>query len=286
MAEYVDLHCHSRASDGTLTPRELADLARRSGLAGFALTDHDTAAGLEEAADAARELGMDFVTGIEISCVHPAPGTMHLLGYCVDPKSKTLAELSQHLIDARNNRNPRIIERLRELGVSITMQEVEQEAGGQVLGRPHIAAILARKGYVSSIQQAFDKYLGQGGLAYFDKERLTRREAMDLVLGAGGIAVLAHPIQLKTENDGQLDRIVKDMMDMGLQGIEVMHSDHTADLVEKYTRLADRYGLLKTGGSDFHGSNKCEVKLGWACGKRVPRQFMDELLERHKAWQT
>src|SRR5690606_23050096 len=131
-----------------------------------------------EAAEAAAELGIDFITGIEISCEWRSPGNMHLLGYGVDPDSEVLADLSRQLIEGRNNRNPRIVQKLNELGVAVTMEEWEQEAGGNVLGRPHLAAILVRKGYVSSIKHAFDKYLGQGGLAYFDKERLPPRQAL------------------------------------------------------------------------------------------------------------
>ena len=284
MPEYVDLHSHSTASDGTFAPAEVARLAKQSGLFGFALTDHDTTEGLAEAAAEAARLGMTFIPGIEISCTHPHPGTMHLLGYCVDPQSAHLAELSRQLVDARNNRNPRIIGKLREHGVAITMEEVEAEAGGTVVGRPHIAAILVRKGYVSSIKHAFDKYLAPGGLAYFDKERLTPREAVDLVLKSGGIAVLAHPVQLRTENDAQLERVVKDMVDLGVQGIETLHSDHTPELIEKYTKLADRLGLLKTGGSDFHGANKKDIQFGTVRGQRIPRQFMDDLLARHAAF--
>lgn len=288
MAGYVDLHCHSTASDGTLPPAEVVRLAQQSGLSGLALTDHDTIGGVEEAAAEARRIGLDFLTGIEISCEYPPPGTMHILGYGVDPMSATLHDLTRRLLEGRDNRNPRIIQKLNELGVSVTMAEVEQEAkmtaadSKKPIGRPHIAAVLLRKGYVSSIKQAFDKYLAQGGIAYFDKERLTMREAMDLVRQSGGMPVLAHPIQLRTQNDAQLDRAVKDLVDLGLVGLEVIHSDHDALWVEKCNRLAERYHLLKTGGSDFHGTNKKDIALGSANGRRIPREFLDRLLERHR----
>lgn len=280
-SEFVDLHSHSTASDGTLAPGDVARLARKSGLAGFALTDHDTIGGIAEAAAEAKAQGIAFVPGIEISCIFPYPGTMHLLGYCVDPASASLTSLAQKLIDGRNARNPQIVNRLRELGVAITMEEVEAEAGGKVIGRPHIAAILVRKGYVSSIKEAFNKYLAPGGQAYFDKEVITSREAVELVRQSGGIPVLAHPVQLRTENDAQLETIVKNLIDLGLEGLEVIHSDHSPALVERYSALADRFGLLKTGGSDFHGAKKEGIELGMANGRRVPREFMDRLLERH-----
>jgi len=279
-SSFVDLHCHSTASDGTLSPAEVVALAVSCGLSALALTDHDTIGGVAEAAEAAAKSGIDFMPGIEISCDVPRPATMHLLGYGVDLVSPVLLDLTTRLIGGRNDRNPRIIQKLNELGVAITMEEVEAEAGGNVVGRPHIAAILHRKGYVSSIKQAFDKYLAQGAPAYFDKERLTARQAIELVQQSGGLAVLAHPVQLRTENDAQLERIVKDLTDLGLAGIEVIHSDHDAALVEKYTSLADRYGLLKTGGSDFHGTNKKNISLGTANGRRVPREFFDRLVER------
>lgn len=276
---FIDLHCHSTASDGTLAPAEVVRLAVDHGLSALALTDHDTVAGVPEAAAQATRLGLDFLPAIEISCEYPHPGTMHLLGYGVNADSPVLRDLTRTLIAGRDSRNPRIVAKLSELGVAITMDEVRAEAGGKVVGRPHIAAILLRKGYVSSIKQAFDKYLAPGGLAYFDKERLTARQAVKMILDCGGLPVLAHPVQLRTENDAQLERVVKDMMDLGLAGIEVMHSDQDEALTVKYARLADRLHLLKTGGSDFHGKSLKDVELGLARGRRIPREFYQALME-------
>ena len=274
---YVDLHCHSTASDGTLTPTEVVQLARKSGLTALALTDHDTVGGVAEAAAEAAKLGLAFLPGIEISAEIPAPGTLHILGYGVDPTSPALVELTRQLIEGRDNRNPRMVAKLNELGLAVTMQEWEAEAKGLVLGRPQLAAILMRKGYVPSIKAAFDQYLGQSGAAYADKERLTSRQALSMIRESGGLPVLAHASQLRTENDGQLETVVKGLVDQGLAGIEVFHSDHDADWVNKTMRLAQRYGLLKTGGSDFHGSNKKDIELGLARGRRVPRELFDEL---------
>lgn len=276
--QWVDLHCHSTASDGTLPPAAVVRLAVEKGLSALALTDHDTVAGVSEAAAEAGRAGLEFLPGIEISAEYPHPGTLHLLGYGVDPDHPTLRDLTKTLLAGRDNRNPKIVEKLQTLGVAITMKEVEQEAGGKVIGRPHIAAILTRKGYVSSIKQAFDKYLAPGGLAYFDKERLTPRQAVTMILEAGGLPVLAHPTQLRYENDAQLERIVKDLVDLGLAGIEVIHSDHDAEMVRKYGAIVDRLGLLKTGGSDFHGSNK-NIELGDANGRKIPREWFDALCE-------
>jgi predicted metal-dependent phosphoesterase TrpH len=275
---FVDLHCHSTASDGTLSPAEVVQLAVRSNLSALALTDHDTIDGVAEAAAEAKKVGLDFLPGIEISAEFPHPGNMHILGYGIDPHSAILKSLTTTLIAGRDNRNPRIIARLRELGVAITMEEVEKEAGGSVVGRPHIAAILHRKGYVSSIKEAFNKYLAAGAPAYFDKERLSPKQALEMIHQSGGLPVLAHAIQLRTDNDAQLDRIVKDLLDLGLAGIEVYHSDHNAEWISKCEHLAARYKLLKTGGSDFHGTNKAHIPLGIARGHRVPREFFDALV--------
>jgi predicted metal-dependent phosphoesterase TrpH len=277
--EFVDLHAHSTASDGTCAPAEVVRLAKEAGLVGLALTDHDTIAGLAEAATQAKRIGITLVPGIEISAVSPVPhGTLHILGYCIDPQNAVLTEMTRQLIDARDKRNPRIVARLRELGIDITMDEALAQAQGGVLGRPLVAAILVRKGIVKTIKQAFDEYLGQGGKAFFDKERLSPREAISRIRQARGLPVVAHPVQLRTSNDAQLDRVIKDLADLGLAGIEVIHSDHGPAEIQKYTALAERYHLLKTGGSDFHGTNKKDIHLGVANGQRVPGQWMDELL--------
>jgi 3',5'-nucleoside bisphosphate phosphatase len=287
---FVDLHCHSTASDGTLTPTEVVQLAKRNALTGLALTDHDTINGVAEASAEAARLGIDFIPGIEISAEFPHPGHMHLLGYGVDPESRDLRDLTTQLLEGRDNRNPKIIEKLQSLNVAITMEEVEAEAHAgapdengtrKPIGRPHIAAILLRKGYVSSIKQAFDKYLAPGGLAYFDKERVTPQRAVELIRLAGGICVLAHPIQLRTSNDAELERVVKDMVDLGLAGIEVIHSDHDDAWIAKCERLAEKFNLIKTGGSDFHGATKKDISLGTARGRRIPRAYFDAILERH-----
>jgi len=273
----IDLHSHSTASDGTLAPAEVVRLAVDRGLSALALTDHDTIDGIAEASAEANRLGLDFLPGIEISAEYPHPGTLHLLGYGIDPQSSILRDMTKTLLEGRDNRNPKIIDKLQKLNVAITMDEVEREAGGNVVGRPHIAAILMRKGYVGSIKQAFDKYLAPGGLAYFDKERLSPVKAIGMILESGGLPVLAHPIQLRYQNDAQLERVVKDLLDVGLAGIEVIHSDHDAKLIAQYSALADRFGLIKTGGSDFHGANK-KVDLGIANGRRIPREYFDSLL--------
>jgi predicted metal-dependent phosphoesterase TrpH len=278
----VDLHCHSTVSDGTHAPRDVVQLACDSGLSALSLTDHDTIAGIAEALAAATNLGLDFLPGIEISCIFPKPGLMHLLGYGIDPQSESLTMMTRKLIEGRDGRNLQIIEKLQSLNVEITLKEVEEIAGGDVIARPHIAQILIKKGYSDSIKQAFDKYLAPGGLAFFDKEVFTSRQAIELIRSAGGIAVLAHPVQLKSANSAQLEQSVKNLVDLGLEGIEVIHSDHDEHVVKQITHLADKYDLLKTGGSDFHGSRKPGVQLGVANGRKIPRAWFDAIVARVK----
>ena len=279
-ARFVDLHCHSTASDGTLPPREVVQLAAAAGLSALALTDHDTVAGVPEAAAAAAELGIDFLPGIEISASYPRPGTMHLLGYGIDPASPQLHAFTAELQASRHERNLKIVDLLRQKGIAITFDEVREVAGEGVIGRPHFAKILIDKGYCKTPAACFNKYLGQGGSAYVDKEQFTPFGAIALIHAAGGLVSLAHPKQLRKENDAQLVGEIKGLADAGLDALEVIHSDHRESFVAHLSDLADRFGLLKTGGSDFHGSNKAHISLGKAGIRRVPRVFYETVVER------
>ena len=289
VTQYVDLHTHSTASDGTLTPTQLVNRAQAAGLVGLALTDHDSGNGLLEARAQAEKIGLRFVSGIEISAEYPHPGTMHILGYYIDPLSPGLKRMSDILLEGRNNRNPRIIARLNELGCRITLEQVQAiarrgsaDARKIVLGRPHIAQAMVDAGCVSSVKQAFDVYLGTTGAAYFDKERLTPRQALECIHAAGGLAVLAHPTQLRTENPAQLQHVVANLVEAGLDGIEAWHSDHRPQDSQLILELARRYNLITTGGSDFHGTPKPDIALGLGRDNvRVPVEYLDRL---EQAW--
>ncbi|MCL2639491.1 MAG: PHP domain-containing protein [Phycisphaerales bacterium] len=259
---FVDLHTHSTASDGTYSPTELVRAAKACELVAIALTDHDTGNGLKEAAAEAAKVGMRFVPGIEISAEFPLPGTLHILGYFIDPDSPSLHRMSEILLEARNDRNPRIIKRLNELGCKITMEQVRAVVAGGVVGRPHIAEALVRAGCVASIKQAFDVYLGTTGSAYFPKERLTPRQAIACIHDAGGLAVVAHPVHLRCQNAAHLATAINHLTEAGIDGIEVWHSDHDARAVALMLELAKKYHLLPTGGSDYHGRHKADVTLG------------------------
>ncbi|XAL98063.1 PHP domain-containing protein [Phycisphaeraceae bacterium D3-23] len=285
-----DLHMHSTASDGTDAPGDLARLVKDAGLAGFALTDHDTTSGLADAAAAAKRLRLKFVPGIELSADPgsiappeaggvasdtPGVGTLHILGYHVRHDDAGLARLGERLRATRAKRNPEVVEKLQQLGVKIEYDEVLAAAGvpesawgdaaaidatGVIVGRPHIAQVLIAKGYVRSIHEAFAKYIGFGGAAHTRKDRLSAAEAIAAIHAAGGAAVLAHPVQLRLAED-LLEHAVARLADLGLDGIETRHSDHGPGDTEQFTDYAERFGLVTTGGSDYHGSRK-HVALG------------------------
>ena len=267
MRRFVDLHTHSTASDGTLTPEELIRQAEARQLAAVALTDHDTTAGLRRAHLAARQCpALRFVPGVEVSA-RSARGTLHILGLGIDETAEPLARLLCQLRQARAERNPRILAKLQALGLAIDMDDV-RGAGGQdacgpaVIGRLHIAEALRRRACVRSVQDAFAKYLRDGGPAYVDKERLAPGQVIDAIVASGGLAVLAHPAQLQCDNRAQLERIVRELLAQGLEGLEVYHSDHNPAQTREFLDLAGRLGLCVTGGSDFHGSPKPQATLG------------------------
>lgn len=275
----IDLHTHSTASDGTLRPAELVREAARSGLTHLALTDHDGIGGLAEArAEASRER-IAFLGGVEISAEH-RPGTMHILGYGFREEDPTLNARLSDLRRAREERNPKIVRKLCELGATITMEEVAAAAGGKVVGRPHFAKVLVEKGHVQSNQEAFDRLLAKGGPAYVDKVRLSPAESISMIREAGGVAVLAHPNQMKASGPDALEAVVKDLADLGLQGIECFYRDHAEEDEARFLALAEKFRLVPTGGSDFHGTNRPDVHLGVGEGSmRVPPWCWDRLME-------
>ena len=247
----ADLHTHTTASDGTQRPAANVQMAFDAGLGAIAITDHDTVSGVAEALLAGRELGIEVVPGVEISTVANGQD-IHVLGYYIDINNEQFLQRLASLRETRDTRNNMIIERLQQLGLDITMAEVLREvenikSKGDTVGRPHIAAVLLNKGYVSSISEAFDRYLGTGAAAYANPPRIEPATAIGWIQEAGGKAVLAHP---GIYHD---DALVEAIIHQGLDGIEVYHSDHTPEEEAKYLSLAQRSGLLITAGSDFHG---------------------------------
>jgi len=254
----VDLHTHTYFSDGMLSPEHLIALATERGLAALSITDHDSLEALEPAR---RAIGpsLDLVPGIELSSIHEGLD-LHILGYYVDPAYDALRKRLERFRDDRMQRAMAMIEMLGGLGVELDPAEVVLLAGPGVIGRPHIARAMVKAGHVPSLDDAFRQYLGRGGRAFVPRTSFKVDEAIDLVQAAGGVSVIAHPGPLLP------DRIIEDLADMGLRGIEVWHPQHNGNTVRRYRTLATKLGMIETGGSDFHGAHR-GPDLG---GVRVP----------------
>ncbi|MDM8552721.1 PHP domain-containing protein [Desulfobacterales bacterium HSG2] len=262
----IDLHIHSDASDGTLSPSEILDLALNLKLGAIALTDHDTVEGSKKIIDIGIPPSIRFLTGIEISAIpppsFPCSGSFHILGYGLRPDDPVLNQTLDVLQKARRDRNPRVIERLNSLGIDLSATELADIFGEGQIGRPHIARIMLKKGYVRSIDEAFDRYLSRGKAAYVDKYRVDCGKAIEIIAGAGGVPVLAHPGLLKPADDTPLENLIRTLKTMGLKGIEVCYPEHSDEQTALYSELAGCYDLLITGGTDFHGSLKPDIQMG------------------------
>lgn len=295
----VDLHCHSTASDGRLTPEQLVALAASSGLQALALTDHDTVAGLESFTRAGKSAGLETVPGVEISARYER-GTMHIVGLFIDSRSLEFRAFLKQLADGRRARNPQIVAKLCALGFPLTMEEVEADAGIQEqgagggafdksIGRPHIAAVLIQKGYVKDKQEAFDRYLAKGRPAYVSRFAATPAESISQIHAAGGLAILAHPAYLQAKNEAELETLVRGLKDARLDGIEVYYSTHTPEQTACCARLAQKFGLAISGGSDFHGDDEgnreglsVQLGSGIAGSLNLPYAVLEDLKARRK----
>lgn len=278
----IDLHTHTIHSDGSASPHDLIARASSKGARSIAITDHDTVDAFAEARAAADQFGIEFVPGIEISAEF-SPGTMHILGYCVDGEAPALQEKLATLKNARERRNPEIARRLKELGFDISYDEVAQLAGNKVVGRPHFASLLVKKGYVLNIQEAFDRLLKKGAPAYVEKARLSPGDSIELIHRAGGVAVLAHPYQLKLSSYEAVDELVAELAGHGLDGIEAIYSRHSPAERSTYSEIALRHHLLVTGGSDYHGSYKPDIDLVTGLGDlEVSYALLEALKARAK----
>jgi 3',5'-nucleoside bisphosphate phosphatase len=266
----IDLHTHSNRSDGTDTPAELVRAAARAGLDVVGLTDHDTAAGWDEAAAAAAEVGVVLVPGMEISCKHRGRG-VHLLAYWPDPQHPDLVRLLDAVVQGRDDRMPRMVERLRDLGHDVSVDDVlVQAAGARSIGRPHIADALVAKGVVGSRDEAFERFLRAGGPAYVDRPAAPLEEAVRVVGEAGGVTVVAHPWGRESADVMQADDLAV-LQRAGLTGLEADHEDHSPEQREALREIARDLGLVVTGSSDHHGTGKVGHDLG--CNLTAPVQF-------------
>lgn len=264
----ADLHCHSTASDGLLTPWELVKTAAERRLMAIGITDHDTMSGWDEAVKAGSHYGIDILRGVELNTDY-AGIEVHILGYELDPKTCVLQEKLQILRNARYNRVFAILEKLQNLGIDISRTEIQKITVGESVGRPHIAQALVNKGVVQTIKEAFDRYIGLGAPAYVPRYKHSPEEGIALVREAGGVAVLAHP------GVHGLSKSIPQWIKSGLQGIEVTHSEHSPEDERHYRELAEQYNLLMTGGSDYHGEvRKPGIHLGdWGTSYEVVEEI-------------
>lgn len=270
----IDLHSHTNESDGTFTPAELIQEALATGLEALGVTDHDTLAGYDAAAPLAAAAGLDAVCGVEVS-TKLAGRSVHLLGYfAARPPAPEFREWLNDMQVSRRERNVRMAAKLRSLGIDITLEEVEAK-GRSLAGRPHFARVLVEKGYVGTTQEAFDRYLDSSAEGYVQRREPRFEEAVERIAAAGGISSVAHPIRLGRDAERQIGG----MQAMGLRALEAYHSDHSPRHTAEFLEIARRYGLAITGGSDFHGGAKPNIRLGSGHNNNlaIPRWLLDHL---------
>lgn len=275
----IDLHTHSRYSDGSNTPDEIIELAHLAGLSAIALTDHDRLDGIESARTRAEQLSIEFVPGVEISCIFEK-GTLHLLAYFLEATEGPLQDRLSEMQAARTKRNKEMALKLKDAQLPITWDELIEEAGGPNLGRPHFAAVMVRKGIVSSIQEAFDKYLAKGKPFYVPKVQITTQDAIKLALDSGALPVIAHPSTLDLSY-ADLQRYLTEMAGYGLVGVESYYSRYSTQERADLVSLAKSLDLVPTGGSDYHGTYKAGLNIGTGEGDlKVPDSVLEELKNR------
>ena len=273
----VDLHTHSTASDGSVDPEDLVSLAVRKGLKALALTDHDSQKGLPAAAKAASRQGLELIPGTELSLEYDKGG-MHLVVLWLDPGNGPLQDRLSGLRKGRNERNLTIVERLSDLRMAMTIEDVHEEAGEGSVGRPHIAAVMVAKGYVPDIKTAFDEWLANDKPAYVGRPRLDPEQAIGLARESGAVPILAHPHTLGINRAAEMAELLDRLVGYGLVGLEAIYPSYYRHEREGYSDLARRFGLLPSGGSDYHGTYKPGLDLGTGYGDlSVPNSVLDEL---------
>lgn len=272
----VDLHVHSTKSDGSFTPAELVSHALEIGLSAFALSDHDTVDGIDEAMEAAKGTGLEVIPAIEFSTEYEGKD-IHILGLYIDHKGQAFQKYLQNFRDSRDLRNRKMCQKLTDYGVPVSYEALTARFPGSVLTRAHYAKFLLEEGYVKSMTEAFERYVGDHAPCFLPREKVTPSQAVKLILEAGGIPVLAHPI-LYHMSDARLDKLVAELKDAGLVGIEAIYSTYSNADERQIRRLAKKYDLLITGGSDFHGTTKPNLELGIGYGKLfIPYDILFDL---------
>jgi len=281
----IDLHVHSTASDGTLTPSDILAMAVKLDLKAIAITDHDTLSGSAAALANGIPRSLAFLTGIEISAApppgYPSGSSVHVLGYGLDLLDAPLNRLLTVLRTSRENRNPQIIERLNTMGMDVTMEELSHVVGDATAGRPHIAQLMIAKGLADSINDAFDRFLGKNKPAYVEKHRVPLKDAIETIKNAGGVSVLAHPYLNDLADLDAFEALLLTLMDMGLEGIEAVYPEHPEAATAHYCQLALKHNLLITGGTDFHGAITPGIQMGYGDGSfHVPYSLYENLMAR------
>ena len=270
----IDLHVHTTASDSTASPAEAVRLAKEAGLSAIAITDHDTVSGYAEAAEAGKALGVEVVPGIEISTKYGR--AVHILGYYIDPDSDKLAPVLEWVVHDRDERNRKMAELMAADGLPVSYEEMHRRFGA-VIGRPHFAEVLVELGLAKDIRDAFDRYVEKGQKYYLPRNFLSIERSIEIIREAGGVPVLAHPFQYKLDDAG-LRELIEHCMESGLQGMECRYSGYSVEQSKYLGRLAEEYGLIKTGGSDFHGDNKRHISIGTGTGDlEVPYKYLEKL---------
>lgn len=270
----IDLHTHSTFSDGTFTPLQLVKYAEEKGLKAFALTDHDTTEGVKEAKSI--ETNVEVISGVEISTRYDKK-EIHIVGLYVNENDADLNKQLKYYREKRVTRNFEILEKLNSLGVNITIDDVKESCTGDVISRAHIAKALVSKGFVGSYTEAFDRYLGDNKCAYVPRETLNYEEGMELITKAGGVPVLAHPLLYKM-SDTNLENMMVKLRQKGLKAVEVYYSTHSNSDTQHIMAMANRVGLIYSGGSDFHGATKPKIDMGTGMGKlAVPYEILEKI---------
>lgn len=273
----IDLHIHTTASDGTLTPAECVFRAKDLGLFAIAITDHDTAAGVLAAREAGEKCGVEVISGIEISADYLGIEGVHILGYFIDPNAPALNELLEWVIQERDARNEKIAAAMRGDGIDVNLELLHEKYGTTVIGRPHFAALLAEKGLADSVSDAFDKYLSEGGKYYRRREYIPMERAFSVIERSGGKAVLAHPYQYGF-SEAELIALVGTVRSYGAVGIECLYSGYTSEQSEYLRSLAEHFDMCITGGSDYHASRKPDIEMGRGNGSlSVPYDILEKL---------
>ncbi len=280
MSNIIDLHTHSRYSDGSMTPTELVHHAKASGLAALALSDHDGAGGVKEAMAEGERIGLEVIPAIELSVISDTE--THILGYFIDPEHPALAAAMEKILASREERSLETCRKLNKLGFAVTMEEARELAGGEILCRAHFARLLMNKGMVPSVKEAFDKYLGNGRPAYSGKQALSDVEAISLIHAIGGIAFVAH-LHLIRLSDEELFAYLKRLKAAGLDGIEGYYTEYTPEMQEKFQAMARELSLQISGGTDFHAAMKPHIAIGRGLGGlEIPYSVLENLKKYYK----